>query len=137
MLWTVSEIIMDLEIMSTLKCFWWKFPNNEISATEYRRNKVNGLLKKTTESKDMAKSRKHTRKQQKAALFYPGRDSDPVLLLHYQSYYHYTTLVSKLATVSDKVYQLLAHGRWFSPTSSTTKTGHCVIAEILLSWKWR
>jgi hypothetical protein len=24
---------------------------------------------------------------------------------------------------SDKAYQLLAHGRWFSPASSTTKTG--------------
>jgi hypothetical protein len=34
-----------------------------------------------------------------------------------------------------KVYQLLAHGRWFSPgtqASSTTKTGHHDIAEILL-----
>jgi hypothetical protein len=27
---------------------------------------------------------------------------------------------------------LLAHGRWFSPTSSTTKTGRHDIAEILL-----
>jgi hypothetical protein len=36
---------------------------------------------------------------------------------------------------SDKVYQLLAQGRWFSPgtpTSSTTKTGRHDIAEILL-----
>ena len=36
---------------------------------------------------------------------------------------------------SDKVYQLLAHGRWFSPgipSSSTTKTGCHDIAEILL-----
>jgi hypothetical protein len=35
----------------------------------------------------------------------------------------------------DKIYQLLAHGRWFSPdtlASSTTKTGHHDIAEILL-----
>jgi hypothetical protein len=35
----------------------------------------------------------------------------------------------------DKVYQLLAHGRWFSPgipVSSTTKTGGHDIAEILL-----
>jgi hypothetical protein len=35
----------------------------------------------------------------------------------------------------DKVYQLLAHGRWFSPgspASSTTKTGRNDIAEILL-----
>ena len=41
---------------------------------------------------------------------------------------------TRLAAVSDKVYQLLAHGRWFSlgtPASSTTKTG-AMIAEILL-----
>ena len=34
-----------------------------------------------------------------------------------------------------QVYQLLAHGRWFSPgtpVSSTTKTGRHDIAEILL-----
>jgi hypothetical protein len=40
-----------------------------------------------------------------------------------------------LAVASDKVYQLLVHGRWFSPgtpASSTTKTGHHDIAEILL-----
>ena len=37
-----------------------------------------------------------------------------------------------LAAASDKVYQLLAHGWWFSPASSTTKTGHHEIAEILL-----
>jgi hypothetical protein len=33
------------------------------------------------------------------------------------------------------IYQLLAHGRWFSPStpaSSTTKTGRHDIAEILL-----
>jgi hypothetical protein len=39
---------------------------------------------------------------------------------------------TRLATASDKVYQLLAHGRWFSPASSTTKTGRHNIAEILL-----
>jgi hypothetical protein len=33
---------------------------------------------------------------------------------------------------SDKVYQLLANGWWFSPASSTTKTGRHEIAEILL-----
>jgi hypothetical protein len=36
---------------------------------------------------------------------------------------------------SDKVYQLLAHGWWFSPgtpATSTTKTGRHDIAEILL-----
>jgi hypothetical protein len=39
------------------------------------------------------------------------------------------------SAASDKVYQLLAHGRWFSPgtpASSTTKTGRHDIAEILL-----
>jgi hypothetical protein len=36
---------------------------------------------------------------------------------------------SSLVTASDKVYQLLAHGRWFSPVSSTTKTGRHDIAE--------
>jgi hypothetical protein len=33
---------------------------------------------------------------------------------------------TRLAAASDKVYQLLAHGQWFSPgttASSTTKTG--------------
>jgi hypothetical protein len=42
---------------------------------------------------------------------------------------------TRLATASDKVYQLFAHGRWFSPgtpASSTTKTVLHDIAEILL-----
>ena len=37
-----------------------------------------------------------------------------------------------LAVASDKAYKFLAHGRWFSPASSTTKTGRHDIAEILL-----
>ena len=40
-----------------------------------------------------------------------------------------------LAAASDKVYQLLAHGWWFSlgtPSSSTTKTGCHDIAEIFM-----
>ena len=36
------------------------------------------------------------------------------------------------AAASDNVYQLLAQGQWFSPASSTTKTGRHDIAEILL-----
>ena len=39
---------------------------------------------------------------------------------------------TRLAVASDKVYQLLAHGRWFSlgtPASSTTKTSRHEIAE--------
>ena len=42
---------------------------------------------------------------------------------------------TRLAAACDKVYQLLAHGRWFSPgtpASSTIKTGRHDIAEILL-----
>ena len=47
----------------------------------------------------------------------------------------YNTKKGALAAASDKVYQLLAHGWWFSPgtpASSTTKTGCHDIAEILL-----
>ena len=42
---------------------------------------------------------------------------------------------TRLAVASDKVCQLLARGRWFSPgvpASSNTKTGRHDIAEILL-----
>ena len=42
---------------------------------------------------------------------------------------------ARLAAASDKVYQLLAQGRWFSlgtPASSKTKTGRHDIADILL-----
>ena len=42
---------------------------------------------------------------------------------------------TRLTAASDKAYQLLVHGRWFSlgiPVSSTTKTGRQDIAERLL-----
>ena len=42
---------------------------------------------------------------------------------------------TRLAAASDKVYQLLAHGRCFSPgtpASTTIRTGRHDIAEILL-----
>jgi hypothetical protein len=42
---------------------------------------------------------------------------------------------TRLAPASDKVYQLLVHGWWFSlgiPASSTTKTGRHDITEIFL-----
>jgi hypothetical protein len=48
---------------------------------------------------------------------------------------NYKNGCTRLADASDKVYQLLAHGRWFSPgtpASSTNKTGRHDIAEILL-----
>jgi hypothetical protein len=45
---------------------------------------------------------------------------------------HITLQCTRLAAASDKVYQLLAQRRWFSPATSTTKTGRHDIAEILL-----
>jgi hypothetical protein len=43
---------------------------------------------------------------------------------------------TRLAAASDKVYQLLAHGRWFSPgtpVSSTTNTGRHDIASLFMT----
>ena len=51
------------------------------------------------------------------------------------SFVNYKKGCTRFAAASDKVYQLLAHCRWFSlgtPASSTTKTGRHDIAEILL-----
>jgi hypothetical protein len=48
---------------------------------------------------------------------------------------NYIQSCTRPTAASDKVYQLLAHGRWLSlgtPASSTTKTGRHDIAEILL-----
>jgi hypothetical protein len=52
-----------------------------------------------------------------------------------RSFVNYKKRCTRLAAASDKVYLLLAHGRWSSPgtpASSTTKTGCHDIAEILL-----
>ena len=48
------------------------------------------------------------------------------------SFVNYKKRCTRLTAASDKVDQLLAQGRWFSPASSTTKTGRHDIAEILL-----
>ena len=51
------------------------------------------------------------------------------------NFVNYKKGCTRLAAASDNVYQLLAHGRWFSsgtPASSTTKTGRHDTAEILL-----
>ena len=48
---------------------------------------------------------------------------------------YYKQGCAKLAAASDKVYQLITHGRWLSPgalASSCTKTSRHDIAEILL-----
>jgi hypothetical protein len=78
----------------------------------------------------------------------PGGSMSLVVGLPNNSYKHITNTAwvrarlctlqkrcTRLADPSDKVYQLLAHSRWFSPgtpASSTTKTGRHDIAEILL-----
>jgi len=51
------------------------------------------------------------------------------------SFVNYKKGCTRLAAASDKVYQLFAQGRWFSPgtpASSTIKTGCHDIADILL-----
>ena len=48
------------------------------------------------------------------------------------SFVNYKKGCTRLAAASDKVYQLLAQGRWFSPAFPTTKTGRHDIAKILL-----
>ena len=50
-------------------------------------------------------------------------------------YVYYKKGCTRFSAASDKVYQLLAHGGWFSPGTpafSTIKTGRHDIAEILL-----
>jgi len=59
----------------------------------------------------------------------------PILCGFAPSFVNYKNGCTRLAAASDKVYQLLAQGRWFSPgtpASSTTKIGCHDIAEILL-----
>jgi hypothetical protein len=69
-----------------------------------------------------------------------GRDKSYFVKFHSRrgfapGFVNYKKGCIRLAAASDKIYQLLANGRWFSPgtpASSTTKTGRHDIAEILL-----
>jgi hypothetical protein len=59
------------------------------------------------------------------------------LLIIVQDETYFYIYCTRLAAASDKVYQLFAYGRRFSPgtpSSSTTKTGCHDIAEILLRY---
>jgi hypothetical protein len=59
----------------------------------------------------------------------------PILRGFAPGFVNYKKGCTQLAATSDIVYQLLAHGWWFSPgtpASSTTKTGRHDVAEILL-----
>ena len=63
------------------------------------------------------------------------RNQSPIRREFAPGFQYYKKGWTRLAVGSDKVYQLLAHDRWFSsgtPASSTTKTGLHDIAEILL-----
>jgi hypothetical protein len=65
--------------------------------------------------------------------FIPHFHIKPEVIPYIYKNVNYKKGCTRLPPASDKVYQLLAHGRWFSPgTSSTTKTGRHDIAEILL-----
>ena len=59
-------------------------------------------------------------------------DLSPIRRGFAPSFVNYNKGCIRLAAASDKVYQLLAYGRRFSPTSSTTKTDRRDIAQILL-----
>ena len=66
----------------------------------------------------------------------PNRSCKPITITRgfAHGFVNYKKGCTRLATASDKVFQLLAHDRWFSPgtpVSSTTKTGRHDIAEIL------
>jgi hypothetical protein len=59
--------------------------------------------------------------------------SPPVVCVGFApSFVNYKKGALRLAAAKVYQWQLLAHGRWVSPASSTTKTGRHDIAEILL-----
>jgi hypothetical protein len=65
----------------------------------------------------------------------PHTNLSPIRRGFAPSFVNYKTKCTRLATASDKLYQLFAQSRWFSPgtpASSNTKTGRHDIAEILL-----
>ena len=69
------------------------------------------------------------------AYFRFGWDSNKIQRGFVPGFVNYKKVCTRFAAASDKVYQLIAHGRRFSqgiPASSTTKTARHDIAEILL-----
>jgi len=59
----------------------------------------------------------------------------PIRCVFVPSFVNYKKGCTRLTAASDKIYQLLAQGRWFSPgtpASSTTKTGR----HEWYCWKW-
>jgi hypothetical protein len=69
------------------------------------------------------------------AYFRFGWDSNKIQHGFVPGFVNYKKVCTRFAAASDKVYQLIAHGRRFSrgiPASSTTKAARHDIAEILL-----
>jgi len=69
------------------------------------------------------------------AYFRFGWDSNKIQRGFVPGFVNYKKVCTRLAAASDKVYQLIAHGRRFSqgtPASSTAKAARHDIAEILL-----
>ena len=64
--------------------------------------------------------------------WYPLTCGFKLVLIHVTRGFQFVKGCTRFTAASDKVYQLLAHGRWFSPASSTIKTGRHDIAQILL-----
>ena len=65
----------------------------------------------------------------------PNNSYKPITNTAQPGFVNYKNGCTRLAAASDKVYQLLVHGRWFSlgtAASSNTKTGRHDIVEILL-----
>ena len=65
----------------------------------------------------------------------PNNSYKPITNTAQPGFVNYKKGCTQLAAASDKVYQLLVHGRWFSlgtAASSNTKTGRHDIVEILL-----
>jgi hypothetical protein len=65
-------------------------------------------------------------------IYIPHTSLTPIRRGFAPSFVNYNKRCIRLAAASDKVYQLLAHGRWFSqgtPPSSTAKTGRHNIDE--------
>ena len=97
-------------------------------------------------SRKMAVIYPYTKETIGLTFFLKGNKNYSRIIMWYEAYHqygmgsclgfvNYKKGCTRLAAANDKVYQLVAHGRWFSPgtpASSTTKTGHHDIAEILL-----
>jgi hypothetical protein len=67
-----------------------------------------------------------------AISFSGGGSRKPIRRGFAPGFVNYKKGCTRLTAASDKVYELLAHGRWFSPASSTTKNGHHEITTMIL-----